>query len=72
VFDTLAVLIQIGRHLRLFTDKADVGMALNIEGLDGTLEKVYGRHHEDSGLNRPHLPKVEIIIPYHLMSKPCL
>jgi hypothetical protein len=50
VCDTLGALIEIGRHLRLFTGKADVGMALNIEGLDAMLEKVYGnRSDPDAG-----------------------
>ena len=42
LYDTLGALIQIGRHLRLFTGRAGAGSPLNIEGLDAMLDKVYG------------------------------
>jgi hypothetical protein len=56
-YDTLGALIQIGRHLRLFSAKADVGVAVNIEGLDAMLEKVYGTNGIASSSNETGSPE---------------
>ena len=43
--DAQAALVLLGRHHRLFTDRADVDLTLNVEGLDAMLDKVYGDPH---------------------------
>jgi hypothetical protein len=42
LYDAQAALTLLGRHHRLFIDRADVDVALTIEGIDVMLEKAYG------------------------------
>jgi hypothetical protein len=41
--DAQAALFQLGRHYKLFTNRVEPHLTLNVQGLESMLDKVYGK-----------------------------